>query len=70
MRRIENIKNFGPSMVKTLNQIGIYTEDDLLSTDYITIQKTTCRKPYSAAFTYFSTLLRWAFRTEYGMIFS
>lgn len=39
VRKIEDIKNFGPYMVKILQQIGIFTEEDLMQTDYVTIQK-------------------------------
>ena len=39
MKKIEDIKNFGPYMVKIMHQIGIFTEEDLMQTDYVSIQK-------------------------------
>lgn len=38
-RRLEDIRNFGPYTTGILNQIGIYTEQDLLSTDYPSISQ-------------------------------
>ncbi|MHA8088220.1 TfoX/Sxy family DNA transformation protein [Aquirufa sp. Wall-65K1] len=38
-RRIEEIRNFGPYTIGILHQIGIYTEQDLLSTDYPSISQ-------------------------------
>jgi hypothetical protein len=37
-RSLGEIKNFGPYMVKIMNEIGIYTEKDLLETSYRSIQ--------------------------------
>ena len=34
MENLEEIKNFGPYMVKILNLIGIHTKVDLLAADY------------------------------------
>ncbi len=36
-RSLEEIKNFGPYTVKVMNEIGIYTEEDLLETSYRSI---------------------------------
>ncbi len=35
---LSSIKNFGPYMVKIMNQIGIYSKEDLLSCDYSQIK--------------------------------
>ncbi|MFY9160719.1 TfoX/Sxy family DNA transformation protein [Aquirufa ecclesiirivi] len=43
-RRIEDIRNFGPYTTGILNQIGIYTEQDLLSTDYPSISQKLIEK--------------------------
>jgi hypothetical protein len=39
MNGLEEIKNFGPYMVKIMNLIGIHSRDDLLASDYKTIKK-------------------------------
>jgi hypothetical protein len=39
MNDLNNIKNFGPYMVKIMNLIGIYSRVDLMATDYKTIKK-------------------------------
>ena len=36
-RSLEEIRNFGPYMVKIMNEIGIYSEKDLLETSYRSI---------------------------------
>ncbi|MEY3238458.1 MAG: hypothetical protein RI883_2559 [Bacteroidota bacterium] len=38
MRKISEIKNFGPKMVTWLNKIEIYTEEDLLQSDYLILK--------------------------------
>jgi hypothetical protein len=38
MGDLREIRNFGPYMVRTLNAIGIFTREQLLSTDYRTIR--------------------------------
>lgn len=38
-RPIGELKNFGPYMVRIMNEIGIYTESDLLDTEYHSIQE-------------------------------
>ena len=38
-RSISELKNFGPYMVRIMNEIGIYTESDLLETEYSSIQE-------------------------------
>jgi hypothetical protein len=39
MNDLDNIKNFGPYMVKIMNLIGIHTREDLMASDYKTIKK-------------------------------
>ena len=39
MNDLNEIKNFGPYMVKTMNLIGICSRKDLLESDYRTIKK-------------------------------
>ena len=39
MNDLNEIKNFGPYMVKIMNLIGIYSRKDLLESDYRTIKK-------------------------------
>ena len=39
MNGLEEIKNFGPYMVKIMNLIGIHSRDDLMASDYKTIKK-------------------------------
>jgi hypothetical protein len=39
MNDLEEIKNFGPYMVKIMNLIGIHSREDLMSSDYKTIKK-------------------------------
>ena len=34
MENLEEIRNFGPYMVKVLNLIGIHSKEDLLAADY------------------------------------
>jgi hypothetical protein len=34
MRQLDEIKNFGPYMVRIMHAIGIFTEEDLLRADY------------------------------------
>lgn len=38
MRSLSEIRNFGPKMVAWLSKIEIYTEEDLLQTDYLTLK--------------------------------
>jgi hypothetical protein len=44
MSDLTDILNFGPYMVKTLNQIGIYSKEDLLNTDYLSIRDALIEK--------------------------
>ena len=39
MNSLEEIKNFGPYMVKIMNLIGINSREDLMGLDYKTIKK-------------------------------
>lgn len=39
MNDLEEIKNFGPYMVKIMNSIGIHSRYDLMASDYKTIKK-------------------------------
>ena len=39
MNDLDEIKNFGPYMVKIINLIGIHSREDLLTSDYKTIKK-------------------------------
>ena len=39
MNDLDEIKNFGPYMVKIMNLIGIHSREDLLTSDYKTIKK-------------------------------
>jgi uncharacterized ubiquitin-like protein YukD len=39
MNDLEEIKNFGPYMVKIMNLIGIHSREDLMASDYKTIKK-------------------------------
>lgn len=39
MNDLNEIKNFGPYMVRIMNSIGIYSRKDLLKSDYKTIKK-------------------------------
>lgn len=39
MNDLEEIKNFGPYMVKIMNLIGIHSRKDLMASDYKTIKK-------------------------------
>ena len=39
MNDLNEIKNFGPYMVKIMNLIGIYSRRDLMESDYMTIKK-------------------------------
>ena len=39
MNDLDEIKNFGPYMVKIMNLIGIHSSKDLMSSDYKTIKK-------------------------------
>jgi hypothetical protein len=39
MNDLEEIKNFGPYMVKIMNLIGINSREDLMGLDYKTIKK-------------------------------
>jgi hypothetical protein len=39
MNDLDNIKNFGPYMVKIMNLIGIHSREDLMDADYKTIKK-------------------------------
>ena len=39
MNDLEEIKNFGPYMVKIMNLIGINSREDLMASDYKTIKK-------------------------------
>jgi hypothetical protein len=38
MNDLSNIKNFGPYMVKIMNEIGIFSREDLLNSDYLKIK--------------------------------
>ncbi|MFY7794140.1 MAG: TfoX/Sxy family DNA transformation protein [Chitinophagaceae bacterium] len=44
MSDLADILNFGPYMVKILNQIGIYSKEDLLNTDYLSIRNALIEK--------------------------
>ena len=39
MNDLDEIKNFGPYMVKIMNLIGIHSRHDLMASDYKTINK-------------------------------
>ncbi len=39
MNDFDEIKNFGPYMVKIMNLIGIHSRKDLMASDYKTIKK-------------------------------
>ena len=39
MNDLDEIKNFGPYMVKIMNLIGIHSREGLLTSDYKTIKK-------------------------------
>ena len=39
MNDLNEIKNFGPYMVKIMNLIGIHSRKDLMASDYKTIKK-------------------------------
>ena len=39
MNDLDEIKNFGPYMIKIMNLIGIHSREDLLTSDYKTIKK-------------------------------
>jgi DNA transformation protein len=39
MNDLEEIKNFGPYMIKIMNLIGINSREDLMASDYKTIKK-------------------------------
>lgn len=39
MNDLDQLKNFGPYMVKIMNLIGIHSRKDLMASDYITIKK-------------------------------
>jgi len=39
MNDLDEIKNFGPYMVKIMNLIGIHSRKDLMASDYKTIKK-------------------------------
>lgn len=39
MNGLEEIKNFGPYMVKIMKLIGIHSREDLMTSDYKTIKK-------------------------------
>jgi hypothetical protein len=39
MNDLDEIKNFGPYMVKIMNLIGIHSREDLMASDYKTIKK-------------------------------
>ena len=39
MNALDEIKNFGPYMVKIMNLIGIHSRKNLMSSDYKTIKK-------------------------------
>ena len=44
MSDLADILNFGPYMVKILNHIGIYSKEDLLNTDYLSIRNALIEK--------------------------
>ena len=44
MSDLADILNFGPFMVKILNQIGIFSKEDLLNTDYLSIRNALIEK--------------------------
>ena len=39
MNDLDQIKNFGPYMVKIMNLIGIYSREELIASDYKTIKR-------------------------------
>ena len=39
MNDLDDIKNFGPYMLKVMNLIGIHSKEDLMTSDYKTIKK-------------------------------
>lgn len=39
MNDLDQIKNFGPYMVKIMNLIGIYSREELMASDYKTIKR-------------------------------
>ena len=44
MNDLASIKNFGPYMVNIMNQIGIFTKEDLLNSDYPQIKNALIEK--------------------------
>jgi hypothetical protein len=44
MNDLASIKNFGPYMVNIMNQIGIFTKEDLLNSDYPKIKNALIEK--------------------------
>jgi hypothetical protein len=44
MSDLSEIKNFGPYMIKIMNEIGIFSKEDLLNTDYQRIKKSLISK--------------------------
>ena len=54
MNGLEEIKNFGPYMVKIMNLIGIHSRDDLLASDYKTIKKNLINTEVKHTLIYFS----------------
>jgi hypothetical protein len=53
---VNNIKNFGPYMVKILNEIGIFSKDDLLNADYRDIRKKLMSKGIQPHLTIFYSI--------------
>ncbi|MFM7359276.1 MAG: TfoX/Sxy family DNA transformation protein [Sediminibacterium sp.] len=44
MSDLSEIKNFGPYMVKIMHEIGIFTKEDLMNTDYRQIKAALINK--------------------------
>jgi hypothetical protein len=45
---LSEIKNFGPYMVKIMHEIGIFTKEDLMNTDYRQIKAALINKGIQA----------------------
>ena len=48
MSELSEIKNFGPYMVKIMHEIGIFTKEDLMNTDYRQIKAALINKGIQA----------------------
>jgi len=44
MSSLDEIKNFGPYMIKIMNEIGIFSKDDLMQADYRDIKQKLIQK--------------------------